>query len=179
MFALARLTSLKLAFTAIRELPSGISRLAGLADLDLSSCYDLELLPEAVSGLVGLTRLNLTACHKLAALPEGMTVLSRLKEVWVRGCSSLAPVPEGLPVVTKFASVSLHSHKKSHLLTKKVGEHLGKYVYKNLEGQFASLVHVATKWVSARQALLLIQPTMSTAVKGIHVCLQRTLEFLL
>ncbi|KAH0708291.1 hypothetical protein KY284_009718 [Solanum tuberosum] len=66
------LNSLTLNSTGIREVPSSIGNLSGLACLHLEGCEDLVSLPDSLCNLMNLQELFLDGCKRLEKLPESI-----------------------------------------------------------------------------------------------------------
>ncbi|XP_024182658.1 disease resistance protein RPP2B-like [Rosa chinensis] len=77
------LSTLCLDKTAIKELPSSIEHLSGLASLDLSNCKDLVSLPSTIHSLKSLKKLNLSGCLKLGQSHASVT---EWKDLLRHGC---------------------------------------------------------------------------------------------
>ncbi|XP_024023440.1 disease resistance protein RML1A-like [Morus notabilis] len=88
--------TLKLDFSAIKELPLSIKNLTGLEILSLNFCQNLEFLPDSIHSLSSLQKLRLAFCQKLESLPILPPSLSVLD---ARCCTSLKIVSSLMPLV--------------------------------------------------------------------------------
>ncbi|XP_010453970.2 PREDICTED: disease resistance protein RPP5-like [Camelina sativa] len=77
---------LYLSSTKIEELPSSISHLSYLVELDMSDCQRLRVLPSSVRNLVSLKSMNLDGCKHLENLPDTLQSLTSLETLEVSGC---------------------------------------------------------------------------------------------
>lgn len=66
------LESLDLSGSGIKELPSSIELLAGLRQLNLSSCLELMYIPPNIYKLLNLKQLLLGGCSKLSVFPKNV-----------------------------------------------------------------------------------------------------------
>ncbi|XP_055959951.1 putative disease resistance protein At3g14460 [Mercurialis annua] len=73
------LRSLSLSGCDIREIPSNISKLIHLRQLDVSRNNKLKELPETVCQLYNLQTIDVVSCENLKCLPEGMGKLINLR----------------------------------------------------------------------------------------------------
>ncbi|GBG88058.1 hypothetical protein CBR_g46427 [Chara braunii] len=103
---LTNLLVLSLASSGVIELPSSISRLGRLAELDLSSSYGLTELQPAISALESLTRLDLRYCTSLTALPIGIGNLTRLQALDLSS-SGVTHFPSSLYMLNALTSLDL------------------------------------------------------------------------
>ncbi|CAA7061465.1 unnamed protein product [Microthlaspi erraticum] len=79
--------------TEIEELPSSISRLSCLVELDMSDCERLRTLPSSVRHLVSLKSMNLEGCKQLENLLDTLQDLSSLETLEVSGCLNINEFP--------------------------------------------------------------------------------------
>lgn len=79
--------------TKIEELPSSISRLSRLVELDMSDCKSLRTLPSSVRHLVSLKSMNLKGCKQLENLPDTLQNLTSLETLEVSGCLNINEFP--------------------------------------------------------------------------------------
>ncbi|XP_020877774.1 disease resistance protein RML1A [Arabidopsis lyrata subsp. lyrata] len=84
---------LYLSSTKIEELPSSISRLSCLVELDMSDCQRLRTLPSYLRHLVSLKSLNLDGCKRLENLPGTLQNLTSLETLEVSGCLNVNEFP--------------------------------------------------------------------------------------
>jgi Leucine-rich repeat (LRR) protein len=74
---LQHLTNLQLtSYKNLKELPQSIANILPLSMLDLSSCNSMESLPTTIGELQHLTKLQLTSCKNLKELPQSIASLS-------------------------------------------------------------------------------------------------------
>ncbi|KAJ4910638.1 hypothetical protein Rs2_05259 [Raphanus sativus] len=79
--------------TKIEELPSSISRLSSLVELDMSDCQSIRTLPSSVRHLVTLKSMNLDGCKHLENLPDSLQSLTSLETLEVSGCLNMNEFP--------------------------------------------------------------------------------------
>jgi len=84
-----KLRVLDLSGGEFRNLPEEVGDLKDLVLLDLSCCYNLEILPDTVRKLHVLKRLNLDFCWSLKYLPSGVVDLTSLQVLDTRGSRDL------------------------------------------------------------------------------------------
>ncbi|EOA23115.1 hypothetical protein CARUB_v10003908mg [Capsella rubella] len=84
---------LYLSSTKIEELPSSISRLSYLVELDMSDCQRLRTLPSSVRHLVSLKSMNLDGCKHLENLPDTLQNLTSLETLEMSGCLNVNEFP--------------------------------------------------------------------------------------
>ncbi|XP_019084199.1 PREDICTED: disease resistance protein TAO1-like [Camelina sativa] len=84
---------LYLSSTKIEELPSSISHLSYLVELDMSDCQRLRVLPSSVRNLVSLKSMNLDGCKHLENLPDTLQSLTSLETLEVSGCLNVNEFP--------------------------------------------------------------------------------------
>lgn len=83
---------LYLSSTKIEELPSSISRLSYLVELDMSDCQSIRTLPCSVRHLVSLKSMYLDGCKHLENLPD-LQSLTSLETLEVSGCLNMNEFP--------------------------------------------------------------------------------------
>jgi Leucine-rich repeat (LRR) protein len=76
--------------SALREI-EGLPYLAGLEQLDISGCEEVEELP-SLQRLKSLKSLKASKCYKLKSI-EGLADLSRLQRLYVRDCHEIRELP--------------------------------------------------------------------------------------
>jgi len=84
-----KLRVLDLSGGKFQDLPEELGDLKDLVCLDLSACYNLEILPDAVRKLHVLKFLLLCACVMLKYLPSGVVDLTSLQLLDTTGCDDL------------------------------------------------------------------------------------------
>ncbi|ESQ41763.1 hypothetical protein EUTSA_v10012455mg [Eutrema salsugineum] len=84
---------LYLSSTKIEELPSSISRLSCLVELDMSNCQSIRTLPSSVRHLVSLKSMDLNGCKHLENLPDTLHNLTSLETLEVSGCLNINEFP--------------------------------------------------------------------------------------
>jgi Leucine-rich repeat (LRR) protein len=77
----SQLKILDLSEGKFQNLPEELGDLQNLVWLDLSNCFNLEILPNAVGQLHALKYLNLNFCENLANLPSGVVGLTSLQQL--------------------------------------------------------------------------------------------------
>ncbi|XP_024162017.1 disease resistance protein RUN1-like [Rosa chinensis] len=84
-----KLPLLSLDKTAIKELPSSIKNLEGLATLSLKDCSKLKSLPSSICQLRSLRYVYLSGCSNLEVFPEisGLKDMEKLRELYLDGTS--------------------------------------------------------------------------------------------
>ncbi|KAK7370049.1 hypothetical protein VNO80_12102 [Phaseolus coccineus] len=92
--------------TAIQALPSSLFRLAGLQELSLRSCFNLETIPSSIGSLTRLCKLNLNICNSLQTFPSTIFNL-KLRKLDLCGCSSLSTFPDITEPAPTFAHIDL------------------------------------------------------------------------
>ncbi|PNX92059.1 TIR-NBS-LRR resistance protein [Trifolium pratense] len=97
---------LVLDYTAIKELPSSLHRLAGLEELSLKSCKKLKTIPSSVGNLSKLRKLNLAKCASLETFPRRIFKL-KLTKLDFHGCSMLRTFPDILESAESFTHINL------------------------------------------------------------------------
>ncbi|XP_045821270.1 disease resistance protein RPV1-like [Trifolium pratense] len=97
---------LVLDYTAIKELPSSLHRLAGLEELSLKSCKKLKTIPSSVGNLSKLRKLNLAECASLETFPRRIFKL-KLTKLDFHGCSMLRTFPDILESAENFTHINL------------------------------------------------------------------------
>ena len=81
---LAKLKILRLAETALQELPDDFGQLSSLREADFSGCKSLTYLPESFGNLSKLEKLWLNGCELLYKLPSSFCRLTKLEVVMLR-----------------------------------------------------------------------------------------------
>ncbi|CAN6724609.1 unnamed protein product [Malus baccata var. baccata] len=81
------LSVLHLAETAIKELPSSIKNLTGLAYMNLKGCGELESLPSNICQLKSLSYVALSGCSKLKLFPDLEENMEGMRELHLDGTS--------------------------------------------------------------------------------------------
>ncbi|RHN46999.1 putative leucine-rich repeat domain, L domain-containing protein [Medicago truncatula] len=79
--SMENLSMLALEGIAIRNLPSSLGSLVGLASLNLKNCKSLVCLPDTIHRLNSLIILNISGCSRLCRLPDGLKEIKCLKEL--------------------------------------------------------------------------------------------------
>ncbi|MED6204487.1 hypothetical protein PIB30_009492 [Stylosanthes scabra] len=102
---------LNLAKTAIKEIPSSLTYLVGLQNLQLNLCKDLEFLPNSIGNLNLLSKLDFSSCEKLSELPSDIGNLSSLKELYLHE-SSIVELPESIAHLSSLKSLDLSDCKR-------------------------------------------------------------------
>ncbi|XP_050387260.1 disease resistance protein RPV1-like [Argentina anserina] len=82
---MTELSALYLDETAIKELPSSIEFLHGLATLSMTNCRSLICLPDKICNLSYLQELSLAGCTKLSNLPENLGNIAFLRALDIKG----------------------------------------------------------------------------------------------
>ncbi|XP_059590717.1 disease resistance protein RPV1 isoform X2 [Vitis vinifera] len=102
------LRKLNLSQTGIMGLPSSISKLNGLKELDLSSCKKLSSLPDSIYSLSSLQTLNLFACSRLVGFP-GINIgsLKALKYLDLSWCENLESLPNSIGSLSSLQTLLL------------------------------------------------------------------------
>ena len=89
--SIGKLVELSLDGTAMKELPSSIELLAGLCELFLNNCKNLESLPNRICNLRFLEALSLDGCSKLDRLPEDLERMPCLEVLSLNSLSCQLP----------------------------------------------------------------------------------------
>lgn len=96
------------AFSRLTEFPEGIRALSLLQVLNLKGCTRLSELPLGIFDLTLLRVLNLSLCMSLTFIPEQLSHLVLLEALDVSGCSVMTALPDSIS--------SLVALKELHLL---------------------------------------------------------------
>jgi Leucine-rich repeat (LRR) protein/GTPase SAR1 family protein len=101
-----------LAATSLKSVPSWLSKLASLTELDLSS-NQLTSLPDWLGNLTGLTELNLSG-NQLTSLPDSLGNLTGLTELGLSQ-NELSSLPDSLGNLTSLTELDLSGNKLTSL----------------------------------------------------------------
>eukprot|EP00257_Ricinus_communis_P017106 XP_015575466.1 putative disease resistance RPP13-like protein 1 [Ricinus communis] len=101
------LRSLNLSNCNLAEIPSSISKLIHLRQIDLSYNKDLKGLPEALCELDNLQTLNMDGCFSLVKLPRGVEKLINLRHLHNGGFEGV--LPKGISKLTCLRSLNRFS----------------------------------------------------------------------
>ncbi|KAK9984835.1 hypothetical protein SO802_034360 [Lithocarpus litseifolius] len=132
---LGNIVSLKMLYlneTAIKELPSSIEFLIGLATLDLKDCKKFVLLPSTVCSLKSLERMYLSRCPKFVNLPENFGNLKHLKVLGLEG-TAIEVLPSSVGRLAALESLNLKDCKNLVCLPSSICN-LKRVKYLNLTG---------------------------------------------
>ena len=96
--------------TAIKELPSSIEFLTGLAQLYLVDCKMFVLLPSTICSLKSLRSIRLSRCPKFVNLPENLGNLKRLIWLYLDG-TAIEVLPSSVGCLAALQSLNLKDCK--------------------------------------------------------------------
>ena len=115
------LPELSLEGTAIKELPSSIENLTGLALLNLKDCKSLESLPNSIFKLKSLKTLILSNCSRLKKLPEIQENKESLMKLFLDG-SAILELPSSIRCLNGLVSLNMTNCKKLASLPQSICE---------------------------------------------------------
>ncbi|KAB2598579.1 protein suppressor of npr1-1 [Pyrus ussuriensis x Pyrus communis] len=128
--AMEKLSNLYLDGTAIKELPSSINKLTGLAVLDLSECQELKSLPSCIH-MGSLQTLNLSGCSNFEKFPDISDVMEKLSWLYLDG-TAIKELPSSINKLRGLTVLDLIGCRELKSLPSSI--HMGSLQTLNLSG---------------------------------------------